>query len=201
MSRGDGPPCCLLKRDSEKKAETVEAPSTDMFTQDLVALIPRLRRHARRLVGGDVSAADDVVQDCLERAVAGRAQFAAGSNLAAWAFTILHNVFRDGLRRERHWDTVPEDMDIPSRTWRGDSTAELVLQVSNLSDALARLPFEQRTVVLMVGVEGLSYNDVSTALDIPLGTVMSRLHRAREYLRSAVLAPDYEQGLRERGNA
>jgi RNA polymerase sigma-70 factor (ECF subfamily) len=181
-----------LKRDSEKKAETVEAPSTDIFTQDLVALIPRLRRHARRLVG-DVTAADDVVQDCLERAVASRAQFAAGSNLAAWAFTILHNVFRDGLRRERHWDTVSEDMDIPSRTWRGDSTAELALQVNNLSDALARLPFEQRTVVLMVGVEGLSYNDVSTALDIPLGTVMSRLHRAREYLRSAVLAPDYEQ--------
>lgn len=188
--------------------QTVEAPFTDTFTQDLVALIPRLRRHALRLVG-DADAADDVVQDCLERAVRSRAQFDAGSNdagnnnagnnLAAWVFTILHNVFRDRLRRARHWDAVPEDLDIPSRTWRGDSTAELALQVKDLGDALARLPIEQRTVVLMISVEGLSYSDVGAALNIPLGTVMSRLHRAREYLRSAVLAPDFEQRTTTKG--
>lgn len=178
--------------------QTVEPPSSDTFTQDLVALIPRLRRHARRMVG-DADAADDVVQDCLERAVAGRTRFDAGSNLAAWVFTILHNVFRDQLRRDRHWEALPDGIDIPSRTWRGDSTAELALQVNDLSEALARLPVEQRAVVLMVSVEGLSYSDVCAALNIPMGTVMSRLHRAREYLRSAVLARDAEQQATTKG--
>ena len=140
--------------------------------------IPRLRRYARALTG-ERSAADDLVQDTLERALSRFHLWRQGSDLRAWLFTIMHNIFVNQARsRARHRHEALEN------------EAELVharepdwLELRDLDDALARLPLEQRAVVLMVGLEQFTYEEAARVLDIPLGTVMSRLSRGRERLR------------------
>ena len=146
--------------------------------------IPRLRRYARALTG-DRAAADDLVQDTLERALSRFHLWRQGSDLRAWLFTIMHNIFVNQARsRARHRHEALEN----------ESEAELVharepdwLELRDLDDALARLPHEQRAVILLVGLEQFTYEEASQVLDIPLGTVMSRLSRGRERLR-AILA-------------
>jgi len=142
--------------------------------------IPRLRRYARALAG-DSHRADDLVQDTLERALAKFHLWRHGSDLRAWMFSIMHNVFINQLkaRRELALDEVAEAalMSAPQSD---------PLQVRDLDAALRRLPAEQREVLLLVGLEQLSYAEVSKALGIPVGTVMSRLSRGRERLRAVM---------------
>ena len=148
--------------------------------------IPRLRRYARALTG-ERSAADDLVQDTLERALSRFHLWRSGSDLRAWLFTIMHNLYVNQARsraRHRHeaLETEPAAEAVHAREpdW---------LELRDLDAALAQLPDEQRAVLLLVGLEQFTYGEASRILGIPIGTVMSRLSRGRERLR-AILAGD-----------
>jgi RNA polymerase sigma factor (sigma-70 family) len=148
----------------------------------LVELIPRLRRYARALVG-DRASADDLVQDTLERAWAKLHLYRRGTDLRAWLFTVMHNVHVNRVRAARATDPLEDDMpELAQRAAQGDA-----LLVRDLDRAIARLPAEQRAVLLLVTLEEMSYEDAARTLGIPIGTVMSRLSRAREKLRSMML--------------
>jgi RNA polymerase sigma-70 factor (ECF subfamily) len=148
----------------------------------LVELIPRLRRYARALVG-DRASADDLVQDTLERAWAKLHLYRRGTDLRAWLFTVMHNVHVNKVRATRVTDTLEDELpELGQRASQGDA-----LLVRDLDRAIARLPSEQRAVLLLVTLEEMSYEEVARALGIPIGTVMSRLSRAREKLRMMML--------------
>ena len=150
--------------------------------QRLVELIPRLRRYARALVG-DRASADDLVQDTLERAWAKLHLYRRGTDLRAWLFTVMHNVHVNQVRSARATDPLDEDMpELAQRAAQGDS-----LLVRDLDRSIALLPAEQRAVLLLVTLEDMSYEEVAGTLGIPVGTVMSRLSRAREKLRAMML--------------
>lgn len=145
----------------------------------IIEHIPRLRRYARALVG-DRYLADDLVQDTLERAWNKFHLWRPGSDLRAWLFTIMHNVFVNQARRRRY--EIEQAMDeVPAIAVRATQGEQLELE--DVDRALRTLSAEQREVVLLVAVEQLTYGQVSRALDIPIGTVMSRLSRARERMR------------------
>lgn len=145
-----------------------------------LACVPRLRRYARALVG-ERAGADDLVQDTIERGWAQRASLRPGSDMRAWLFAIMHNLRIDQVRRGA-LPTVPLDDETPMPAMPERSTAGIALR--EMDAALRLLSEEQRAILLMVGLEEMRYEDVAQALGIPLGTVMSRLSRAREKLRS-----------------
>jgi RNA polymerase sigma-70 factor (ECF subfamily) len=145
----------------------------------LVELIPRLRRYARALVG-DRSTADDLVQDTLERAWAKLHLYRRGTDLRAWLFTVMHNVHVNRIRATRAVDPLEDDMPELAQPQREPDA----LLVRDLDRAIARLPADQRAVLLLVTLEEMSYEEVARTLGIPIGTVMSRLSRAREKLRA-----------------
>jgi len=148
----------------------------------LVELIPRLRRYAGGLVG-DRAAADDLVQDTLERAWAKLHLYRRGTDLRAWLFTVMHNVHVNKVRATRPTDQLEDEMpELAQRASQGDA-----LMVRDLDRAIGRLPAEQRSVLLLVTLEDMSYDEVARTLGIPIGTVMSRLSRAREKLRAMML--------------
>ena len=144
----------------------------------ITACIPRLRRYARALVG-DRTAADDLIQDTLERAWAKINQFRVGTDMRAWMFTIMHNLHINQARIRRELESFDDEAaEIPVRATQGDA-----LEIRDMERALRELPVEQREVLLLVALEDMSYEEVASTLGIPLGTVMSRLSRARERLR------------------
>jgi len=143
--------------------------------------IPRLRRYARALLG-DVVSADDLVQDTLERALSKFSLWRRNSDLRAWLFTIMHNVYVNQARaasRRAHLMVDTQEVDAPVV----QATQEHSLALRDMSRALIQLPDEFREVVLLVGLEQMSYDEVARVLDVPIGTVMSRLSRGREKLR------------------
>lgn len=150
-----------------------------MDSHAILAEIPRLRRYARAMLGNR-AAADDLVQDTLERAWVRLSQWRVGSDLRAWLFSIMHNLRVDQLRRP----AVPtqsmdeDDVGTPTRATQTDA-----LEVRDIESALSQLPDEQREVLLLVALEEMSYAEIAEALAIPVGTVMSRLSRGRERLR------------------
>jgi len=143
----------------------------------IVPFIPNLRRYARALVG-DRDGADDLVQDTLERAVRKFHLWRPG-DLRAWLFSIMHNVFVNQLKSRK----VGLDVEIDEETLAARIPTVSRTDVMDLQRALQGLAPEQREVVLLVALEDMSYADVSRALGIPIGTVMSRLSRARDKLR------------------
>jgi len=158
----------------------------------LLAAIPRLRRYARVLTG-DSTRADDLVQDTLVRAWDKRKLWRSGSNLRAWLFTIMHNVYVNGraiAQREAaniSLDSGDEDSPPLQVAERGNQLDRI--ELSEVVQQVSRLPTEQREVLLLVAVEGLRYEEIAKALAIPIGTVMSRLSRARGKLRRMALEP------------
>src|SRR5258705_1889146 len=151
------------------------------FARLLEAEIPRLRRYARALTR-DVARADDLVQSCLTRAVAKQHLWQPGTDLRAWLFTILHNQHVNDVRRSvREGINVAVEEMAPMLTVQSNAVA--VLQLRDLESAIAKLPQEQRQVILLVGLEGMRYEEVALILGIPVGTVRSRLSRGREQLR------------------
>jgi len=141
--------------------------------------IPRLRRYARALTG-DRAAADDLVQDTLERALSRFHLWRRGSDLRAWLFTIMHNIFVNQVRaRMRYPHQALDEPTADALQYREPDWSDL----KDIGDALARLPVEQRTVVLLVGLEQFTYDEAARVLEVPIGTVMSRLSRARERMR------------------
>ena len=148
----------------------------------IVDHIPSLRRYARALTG-NAWAADDLVQDTLERACSKWRLWLAGSDLRAWLFTLMHNLFANQMRKAARAPPALSMVDLDA------VAAELAAPQSAADDALdlqrclLRLPEEQRAVLLLVTLEDLSYAQVARILNVPLGTVMSRLSRARGRLR------------------
>lgn len=148
---------------------------------DIEAEIPRLRRYARALTR-DVVSADDLVQDCLTRALGKLHLWQEGSDLRAWLFTILHNQYVNNIRRAvregasvRLNETEPTLSRAPQQGKR--------LELRDLERAITQLPEEQRSVILLVGLEGMRYEEVAAVLHVPVGTIRSRLSRGREALR------------------
>jgi RNA polymerase sigma-70 factor (ECF subfamily) len=155
-----------------------------MRTQDeaaIVACIPSLRRYARGLTA-DPDRADDLVQDTLEKAWRGFSLWQRRAEVRAWMFGIMHNRFIDQLRAERSRPVDSGGSELPETPQRAMQTDRLELR--DLERSLQRLAPEQREVLLLVGVEELSYREVALAVGVPIGTVMSRLSRARERLRT-----------------
>ncbi len=145
--------------------------------------IPSLRRYARALTG-NAWAADDLVQDTLERACRKWRLWVAGSDLRAWLFTVMHNIFASQTRRmPAPGRLVP--IDEAAQELHGAADAGRDLQAGlDLQRCLLQLPEEQRAVLLLVSLEDLSYAEVARVLGIPVGTVMSRLSRARTRLQA-----------------
>jgi len=159
---------------------------------DLHAALPRLRRYARVLTG-DVHRADDLVQDTLARAWNKRDLWRAGSDLRAWLFTIMHNVYmnqRTLARREAGNVSLDSEGEY-SAGWHVAAYGNQLerVELRELMQQVGRLPAEQREVLLLAAVEELRYEEIAVALSIPLGTVMSRLSRAREKLRRWAVEP------------
>jgi len=150
-----------------------------MDSRAILAELPRLRRYARALMG-DRAAADDLVQDTLERAWSRSGQWRPGSDLRAWLFGIMHNLRIDQMRRPALATTSLDDAAVepPARATQGDG-----IEFRDLAAAVIALPEEQRAVVLLVALEEMRYEEVARTLGIPVGTVMSRLARGRERLR------------------
>ena len=147
-----------------------------MDYQLIVPFIPNLRRYARALIG-DREGADDLVQDTLERAVRKFHLWRPG-DLRAWLFSIMHNVFVNQLKARKVAYEVEIDDSIAAPQSSVTST-----DLMDLDRGLMALSPDQREVVLLVALEDMTYAEVSRALGIPIGTVMSRLSRAREKLR------------------
>lgn len=152
--------------------------------------IPRLRRYARALTR-DATAADDLVQDCLARALGKVHLWQPDTDLRAWLFTILHNQYVNHVRRAvREGAAVALSETEPLLTTPPNQGKRLELR--DLERAIARLPDEQRAVLLLVGLEGMRYEEVAVILDVPVGTIRSRLSRGREMLRHLMGLADAE---------
>lgn len=158
-----------------------------MDRQPIVDQIPGLRRYARALTG-DTWAADDLVQDTLERACSKWRLWAAGSDLRAWLFTVMHNLFANQVRRTNRpalGSTVDID-DVAHELQAPDANPGAAI---DLQRCLLRLPRDQRVALLLVSLEDMSYAEVAKITGVPIGTVMSRLSRARSRLQALLEAP------------
>ena len=159
---------------------------------DLLAAIPRLRRYARVLTN-DATRADDLVQETLARGWEKRRLWAAGTDLRAWLFTIMHNLFvnqRAASLRDAQNVSLDEEREsggawqLPVR-----ATQYAHVELIEVLRELGRLPPDQREVLMLAAVEEMRYDEIAAVLAIPIGTVMSRLSRAREKLRRAIDDP------------
>lgn len=159
-----------------------------MHPRQLHEQIPGLRRYARALTG-NAWAADDLVQDTLERACSKWRLWLAGSDLRAWLFTIMHNIHASDVRK-----SLRQQQLIPSGPWEDEAQRVAATPADNdnrldLQRCLMQLPEEQRSVLLLVVLEDMSYADVARITGTPIGTVMSRLSRARSRLHALMYAP------------
>ena len=152
------------------------------FGVDLEVHIASLRRYARALLRNGADA-EDLVQEALTRAVARADSFQAGTNLRAWLFTILHNVHVNQVRSKA---ARPQEVDVDDVESKLVSPArqEERVELREMMRVVDELPEEQRKVLLLVALEGLKYDEVADMLGVPIGTVMSRLSRAREAVRA-----------------
>jgi len=148
------------------------------------AHIPGLRRFACALLRGDRNGADDLVQDCLERAVSRWHLRRAAGDIRGWLYTILYNRFLSDKHRQRRRGVHDALLEVAEAELPGvDGGQDWALEHRDLLRAFAALPEEQRSVLLLIGVEDLSYQEAARVLGVPIGTVMSRLSRGRERLR------------------
>lgn len=146
----------------------------------LIACLPRLRRYARALIG-DRTGADDLVQDTLERGWKKLSSWQRGSDMRAWLFGIMHNLYIDQFRRTSiQTEALDENTPLPAQ----HATQSAGLEIRDLQSALDALPAVQKEILLLVALEEMSYDEVAETLALPLGTVMSRLSRARQKLRA-----------------
>ena len=150
------------------------------FAKLLEAEIPRLRRYARALTRDPVNA-DNLVQNCLVRAVAKQHLWQHGTDLRAWLFTIMHNQHVNNVRSGVREGLKVELGEAPTIAVK--PSADGTLELRDLKRAMSKLATEQREVILLVGLEGMPYEDVAAVLNVPVGTVRSRLSRGRDQLR------------------
>lgn len=166
---------------------TAEAATATAFATQLEDQIGSLRRYARALLR-DRGEADDLVQDVLARALSRQHCYRDGTNLRAWLFTIMHNVHVNRLRQRiaRPDEVAVDDVETQLTT---PPAQHGHIELRELGRAMESLSEEQRQVLLLVAVEGLKYDEVAEVLDVPVGTIMSRLSRGREALRARLAQP------------
>ena len=173
-----GPIVCQDEFASCSAAALTRAPA---FADALVAQLPALRRYAMALVG-NAALADDLVQDCIERALGQEAQLREQARLAGWLRRILYHLYIDEIRRSRRRGREQEISELADHL-EFSAPAPDNSAMKEFIEAVNHLSVEHRQILLLVSVEELSYREVADELEIPLGTVMSRLARARERLR------------------
>lgn len=155
---------------------------TDVLKSQLAALLPRMRRFALSLTGGQEEA-DDVVQTACVKALGRLDQFTPGTRLDSWMFRIVQTCWLDQVRAKGRRRTAPSDeLDALSDGGVGARSAEAKLELAAVRKQMAALPDDQRVVLALVAIEGLSYRETSEIVGAPIGTVMSRLSRARAKL-------------------
>lgn len=161
-----------------------ETTPVGQIRQQLIALLPRLRRFARA-IARDVHDADDLVQIAVERALVRHEQWRPESRLESWVFGIMRNAWIDEVRSRKRRDRVfaPEE----AGETVGDLASEASERLLSVQKALAQLPDEQRLAVALVLIEGLSYKEAAEVLEVPIGTVTSRLARGREALQKQLI--------------
>ncbi len=162
--------------------------SLDTIRNQMVALLPRLRRFALSLTCNSADA-DDLVQDTVERALVNLHRWERGTRLDSWMFRIAQNHFIDGMRaRKRARAVVSESLDgAENVSFDGARAAESRIAFTDMCKALGELPEDQRSAVALVLIDGMSYRDAADVLGVPIGTLTSRLSRAREALAARVL--------------
>lgn len=179
---------------SRLRLVSANAPASDQFADQLIAVLPRLRRFARGL-SRSVTDADDLVQAACERALARRHQFQEGTRFDSWMFRIVQTIWIDQVRAR---DVRKENGDVAEERLGSDEPVRRVearLALDEVRRAVHRLQPDQRTALLLVTVEGLSYKEAAEVMQVPVGTIMSRLARARLALQLQLDAP------RSTGNA
>jgi RNA polymerase sigma factor (sigma-70 family) len=154
-----------------------------LFGAALAEALPRLRRYAIALAG-DVFTADDLLQDCMERAWRNQAAITDERAILPWLRAILHNANIDRIRLRRRRPNEVESLDVVSETMAGAAAGDGPALSMDVIRAMNRLSVEHRQVLLLIGIEGLSYREIADELGVPTGTVMSRIARARERLRA-----------------
>jgi len=168
-------------------------PADGEFGNRLIAMLPRLRRFARGLAGA-AAQADDLVQAACERALTRRHQFQEGTRFDSWLFRIVQTIWIDQLRAHR---VRREDAEVGDEQFGSDAPVRRIearLALAEVRRVIERLPPAQRTVLMLVTVDGLSYREAAAVVGVPVGTVMSRLARARIALQQSLAAG---AGLRE----
>ena len=179
---------------SRLRLVSANAPASDQFADQLIAVLPRLRRFARG-ISRSVTDADDLVQAACERALARRHQFQEGTRFDSWMFRIVQTIWIDQVRAR---DVRKENGDVAEERLGSDEPVRRVearLALDEVRRAVHRLSPDQRTALLLVTVEGLSYKEAAEVMQVPVGTIMSRLARARLALQLQLDAP------RSTGNA
>jgi RNA polymerase sigma-70 factor, ECF subfamily len=159
------------------------------FELDLVALVPRLRRFAYALTGS-ADEGDDLVQAACERALRSAGSFRTGTRMDSWMFRIVQNLWLDSRRRASRAVSVDLELVQLSDDGLAARRAEDRMTLTRVRERVATLPPEQRAVLALVAIEGLSYGETAEILGVPIGTVMSRLSRARARLLPAVQDKD-----------
>src|SRR5260221_7456650 len=175
----------------DRRAAGAEDPARDeAFKSELEGLIPHLRAFARTLTG-DATAADDLAQDAMLKAWDARASFQMGTNMKAWTFMILRNQFYSEKRRS--WRQSQLDQEAAERTLVAVDDPEAPVALDELRLGLARLPAEQREALILVGAGGFAYEEAAEICNCAVGTVKSRVSRARKALQGILERGDYER--------
>ena len=169
-----------------------------VFKRDLVQLIPHLRAFARTLCG-DATAADDLAQDAMMKAWDARASFQMGTNMKAWTFMILRNQFYSEKRRS--WRQSQLDQEAAERTLVAVDDPAAPVALDELRQGLAMLPAEQREALILVGAGGFAYEEAAEICNCAVGTVKSRVSRARRALHAILEAGEYERDGASAGDA
>jgi RNA polymerase sigma-70 factor (ECF subfamily) len=161
-----------------------------IFQEDVVTTVPRLRAFARSLTNGDRQLADDLVQDTVVNALRAQRQFTPGTNLEAWLFAILRNRFRSLVGRRRNRLEQPQDDKELERVFWTPPAQDAVIEIAAFRRAFRDLAPSHREVLVLVGVHGLSYERVAEICGCQIGTVKSRINRARTVLKAKLLGED-----------
>jgi RNA polymerase sigma-70 factor (ECF subfamily) len=157
--------------------------TTVSFRKDLVVELPYLRRFARALAG-DASLADDLVQDCVERALVKSHLYDPARPLRAWLFAVLRNIYISNWRRNAKFNGAKSIDDLEGFEGSVEPEQETNFSIALIADALDTLPAQQREVLVLISLEEMSYKETSEIVGVPIGTIMSRLSRARAHLQS-----------------
>ena len=176
-----------MQRSDESDVSPGTVAADQEFRDQLVALIPSLRSFARGLCGWR-NMADDMAQDAMMRGWAARASFTPGTNFRAWMFMILRNQFYSTLRKDRRMTSW--DPEVAERVLVEAPAQQDAIHVADVAKALQSLPAEQREVLLLIGANGLSYEEAAEIIGCAIGTVKSRLARGRKALAQVIDGPD-----------